>query len=107
MQGSKRDTNINRLLDDGVDYSVKPDSDGRAILTLDNLTGGWHEVNATYPGDENYPNRSKSTIFFIPRAQSSISVDFASTNWVGDDVLINLRHSRFSKLKWTGMGEFN
>ena len=75
---------------DGVDYSVKPDSDGRAILTLDNLTGGWHEVNATYPGDENYPNRSKSTIFFIPRAQSSISVDFASTNWVGDDVLINL-----------------
>ena len=47
-------------------------------------------VNATYPGDEKYPNCSKSGIFFIPRAQSSISVDFAGTHWVGDDVLINV-----------------
>ena len=75
---------------DGAVYSVKPDDGGIAILTLDNLTGGWHVVNATYPGDEKYPNCSKSGIFFIPRAQSSISVDFAGTHWVGDDVLINV-----------------
>ncbi|WP_407431961.1 Ig-like domain repeat protein, partial [Methanobrevibacter sp.] len=75
---------------DGKDYSRKPDAQGVATLTLNNLTGGLHTVTATYPGDGIYSANSTSDTFVIPRAASTIDVDFTTPKSVGDDVLINV-----------------
>lgn len=75
---------------DGVEYSIKPNDLGIATLTLNNLTGGLHALTVTYPGDENYPRGSKSTVFIIPRAESSIGVDFTTPLLIGDAAIINV-----------------
>jgi hypothetical protein len=71
-------------------YSVKPDDNGIANLTLNNLTGGLHEVTATYPGDGKYLETSKSATFIIPRAQSYIDVEFTTPQSVGSGVLFKV-----------------
>ena len=39
---------------DGKSYSVKPNINGIATLTLNNISGGLHSVTVTYPGDDEY-----------------------------------------------------
>ncbi|WP_296888077.1 Ig-like domain repeat protein, partial [uncultured Methanobrevibacter sp.] len=75
---------------DGKDFSVKPDAQGVATLTMNNLTGGLHRVTASYPGDSIYSANSTSATFIIGRAASSIDVEFTTPKFVGDDVLINV-----------------
>ena len=83
-------TNNVTITVDGKDYSVKPDASGLAVVTLNNLSGGLHEVTATYPGDDKYSSTSKSATFTIARAKSNITVDFITPQLAGDDVLINV-----------------
>ncbi|MBR5504162.1 MAG: Ig-like domain repeat protein [Methanobrevibacter sp.] len=75
---------------DGESYFLEPDDVGFASLTLNNLTGGLHEVTATYPGDEIYSRVSQSSTFIIPCAESSIHIDFESPKLAGDDLLISV-----------------
>ncbi|MBQ9025181.1 MAG: Ig-like domain repeat protein, partial [Methanobrevibacter sp.] len=74
---------------DGNEYSLKADN-GVATLVLNNLTGGLHTVVATYPGDELYLSKSKSTTFTIAKADSSVVVNFTTPQNVGDDVVVNV-----------------
>ena len=75
---------------DGKNYSVKPNANGVATLTLNNISGGLHTFAATYGGDGNYSKSSKSTTFVIGRAASSIDVNFTTPKLVDDKVLINV-----------------
>ena len=74
---------------DGHEYSREA-INGVATLVLNNLTGGLHTVIATYPGDSNYPSKSKSQIFTIRKADSTVDIEFTTPKFVGDDVVVNV-----------------
>ena len=73
---------------DGVNYTVKL-TDGVGELRLNNLSAGLHEVNAYYPGDENYTNKSSSDKFIIDQATPTIIIN-ATPAKVGDNATINI-----------------
>jgi hypothetical protein len=82
--------NVTITIDGSEMYSVKPNSDGVAILTLNNISAGSHTVTATYPGDYNYQENSDSTEFFIDKATSSIEISVNDVYVVDEDIIINI-----------------
>ncbi|MBR6023704.1 MAG: Ig-like domain repeat protein, partial [Methanobrevibacter sp.] len=75
---------------DGIDYSRKANADGYATLILNNLSAGSHVVNATYPGGDLYPEKSKIDTFTVEKAKSNISVEFITPIYVGDNATITV-----------------
>ena len=73
---------------DGVNYTVKL-TDGVGELRLNNLSAGLHEVNAYYPGDENYTNKSSSDKFIIDQATPAIAIN-TTTAKVGENATVNI-----------------
>ena len=58
---------------EGVNYTVQL-TDGKGNLTLNNISGGFHTVVASYPGDDRYLSKTNSTAFFIDKAQSGVNI---------------------------------
>jgi len=73
---------------DGVNYTVKL-TNGVGELTLNNLSAGLHEVNAYYPGDENYTNKTASDKFVIDQVTPTIIIN-ATNAKVGENATINI-----------------
>ena len=64
--------NINLTIE-GVNYTVTL-INGTGNLTLNNISGGFHAVVATYDGDARYLAKTNSTLFYIERAQSNVNL---------------------------------
>jgi len=64
--------NINLTIE-GVNYTVTL-INGTGNLTLNNISGGFHAVVATYEGDTRYLAKTNSTLFYIERAQSDVNL---------------------------------
>ena len=64
--------NINLTIE-GVNYTVSL-INGTGNLTLNNISGGFHAVVATYEGDGRYLAKTNSTWFFIERAESQVNI---------------------------------
>ncbi|MBQ2652500.1 MAG: Ig-like domain repeat protein [Methanobrevibacter sp.] len=64
-------------------------SDGIAVITLENVTPGKHNITAVYSGDGNYTNATLNGTVTIPKLESPISVDVSSIK-VGDVAYINV-----------------
>ena len=64
--------NINLTIE-GLNYTVTL-INGTGNLTLNNISGGFHAVVATYEGDTRYLAKTNSTLFYIERAQSDVNL---------------------------------
>ena len=64
-------------------------SEGIAIVTLENVTPGKHDLTAVYSGDGNFTNATVNGTVVIPKLDSPISVDAIDIK-VGDVAYINV-----------------
>ncbi len=57
----------------GTKYSREINSDGKAVLELDNVAGGKYNVTATYAGNGFYANSSANGSFAVEKIDSALS----------------------------------
>jgi hypothetical protein len=72
---------------DGETY-VANVTDGMAVINLDNVTPGKHNITATYSGDENYTPASGNTTVGVPKYTTPMDVMNVTSIKVGDAEVI-------------------
>ena len=73
---------------DGKPYTAEI-VNGTAVVTIDDLPQGTHDVNVTYSGDDNYDGITTSSTITTPKLSGSISVSVDDIN-VGDKAVITV-----------------
>ena len=60
---------------------------GTAVVELDNVTPGEHEIEVIYSGDDNYDNATVNSTVVVPKLESSVNV---TCDVVGDKAVITV-----------------
>ncbi len=63
--------------------------DSKAILNISELSGGYHNLIITYPGDNNYNNISLKTVFPVKILKTSIQIIVSNETSYGDELDIS------------------
>ena len=74
-----------KFIVDGKEYSAQI-NEGKAEITVTDVSAGTHTVNATYSGNDNYEQETAETEFIADLATPEMSIAISPTNPVyGDD----------------------
>ena len=60
---------------------------GTAVVELDNVTPGEHEIEVIYSGDDNYDNATVNSTVVVPKLESSVNV---TCDVIGDKAVITV-----------------
>ncbi|SDA67257.1 Ig-like domain (group 3) [Methanobrevibacter millerae] len=74
---------------DGENYTAEV-IDGVAVVNLDNLTPGTHDIQIAYSGDDNHAPSTAASSVNVPKAESPISVSVEDI-YVGDTAVIEVK----------------
>ncbi|MBR3439776.1 MAG: Ig-like domain repeat protein, partial [Clostridia bacterium] len=79
-----------KFIVDGKEYSAQI-NDGKAEITVTDVSAGTHTINATYSGNENYEQATAETEFIAGKATTEMSVAISPENPVyGDSIKVTV-----------------
>ena len=80
--------NVTITLENGTNITA-PVINGTAVINLENVTPGEHNVTVTYSGDDNYDSQTVNTTVNVPKLYAPISIT-AHDIYVGDTETVTL-----------------